>query len=102
VATKLDDTDKRILKLNSLGLSLASIGKKLNIHQTTVKFRLKRMGLDPIDTRRAFMEDVYDALPGPTREWLISQIGPQISVKDFVKNLIAERYIESLSQGKNT
>lgn len=85
--------DLEIIGLNSVGISLAGIGKRLNCHHTTVTGRLKINNISPADTRRAFMEDIFDSLSMNQQKWLINQLGPSHSVKDFVKSLIIKDYI---------
>lgn len=90
-AKKADDND--IVGLNSVGISLQSIGVRLGIHHTTVTGRLKELGIAPADTRRAFMEDIYDSLTEPQKQWLIEQLDAGRTIKDFVKGLIVKEYI---------
>ena len=91
MAKKLNDAE--VVGLNSVGISLAGIAKRLNCHHTTVTARLTALGVSPADTRRSFMEDIYDGLSPKQQEWLQSQLGPSHSVKDFVKSLIIKDYI---------
>ena len=88
---KLNDVE--VIGLNSVGISLAGIAKRLNCHHTTVTARLTALSVPPADTRRSFMEDIYDGLSPKQQEWLQSQLGPSHSVKDFVKSLIIKDYI---------
>lgn len=85
---KADDAD--IITLNSLGYSLATIGKRLSCHATTVTLRLKALNIDPADTRRTFMEDVLTPFSEKQHEKLAAKLGPTHSVKDYVRNLIAK------------
>lgn len=85
--------DSKIIGLNSVGISLGGVAKRLDCHHTTVTGRLKILNIPPADTRRAFMEDIYDGLSTRQQEWLIQQLGPSHSIKDFVKSLIIEKYI---------
>ena len=87
---KISDDD--VIAFNSVGISLGGIAEKLNCHHTTVTARLKVLGIPPADTRRAFMEDVYDRLSPAQQQWLIDQLGPSHSVKDFVRSLIIKEY----------
>jgi hypothetical protein len=91
-AKKVNDRD--IITLNSVGISLSGIGKRLDCHHTTVKGRLKVLNIDPADTRRSFMEDIYDGLSPNQREWLAGKLGPSTSIKDFVEGLIVNKYVE--------
>lgn len=84
--------DDRILALNSIGMSLNGIGDRLGVHHTTVRYRLKVLGVEPADTRRSFMEDVYQSLSPEQQEWLISRLGPGYSIKDFVRALLVRDY----------
>jgi hypothetical protein len=85
--------DSQIIGLNSAGISLSGIGKRLGIHHTTVTSRLKVLNIAPADTRRAFMEEIYDELSLHQKDWLIEQLGAGRSIKDFVKSLIIKEYI---------
>lgn len=86
-------SDDDIIRLNSVGLSLATIASVLGCHPTTITLRLKALGIDPADTRRTFMEDIFVTLTEPQQEWLADQLGPGISIKNYVKNLIVEAYV---------
>jgi hypothetical protein len=91
-------SDADIIRLNSVGLSLSTIAGQLGVHPTTITLRLKSLGVEPADTRRSFMEDVIRSMTESQVEWLADQLGPTITVKDFVKNLIASAYIEAQQQ----
>lgn len=85
--------DLDIIALNSVGLSLSRIARDLDIHHTTVTHRLKTLNIPPADTRRAFMEDIYDGLSPQQQRWLINQLGSGHSIKDLVKSLIVEKFV---------
>ena len=86
-------TDADVIRLNSVGLSLATVAKVIGCHPTTVTLRLKRLGVEPADTRRTFMEDVFLRLPLNQQEWLADELERQnISVKTFVYRLIQQAY----------
>lgn len=61
-------TDEEIVRLNSLGLSLSTIGKELHCHPTSVTLRLQSLGIPPADTRRAFMEYIFNNMPQGYRD----------------------------------
>ena len=86
-------SDLDIIGLNSVGLSLARISRDLGIHHTTVTHRLKLLNIPPADTRRAFMEDIFDGLSLQQQEWLIAQLGPAHTIKDLVKSLLVKEFI---------
>lgn len=86
-------SDHEIIGLNSVGLSLSRVAKTLDIHHTTVTHRLKSLGIPPADTRRAFMEEIYDNLSSLQQQWLIEQLGPAHSIKDFIRSLIVKEFI---------
>jgi hypothetical protein len=50
------------------------------------------MGIKPADTRRSFMEDIYNNLPPEIQEWLPEQIQEEETVREFVKRLILKQY----------
>jgi hypothetical protein len=94
-------SDNDIVNLNNVGLSLTGIAKRLDLHHTTVTYRLKMLGLAPADTRRAFMEDIYESLSMPQQGWLIDQLSPGYSVKDFVRSLLIEQYMNAQARRKH-
>lgn len=86
-------SDEDIIRMNSVGLSLATIARELGVHQTTVAIRLQSLNIAPVDTRRSFMEDVLKTLTPSQQGWLVDQLGPHINIKDLVRNLIVKEYI---------
>jgi hypothetical protein len=94
--------DNRIVELNSIGLSLTGIGEMLGVHHTTVTYRLKTLGIPPADTRRAFMEDIYERLSPVQQEWLISQLSGGHSIKDFVRSLLIKEFINRAAPAKGS
>lgn len=88
---KANDDD--IIRLNSVGLSLATIAKVLGCHPTTITLRLKSLGVAPADTRRTFMEDVFVTLSPEQQEWLADQMVDGQPIKVFVKNLLVQAYL---------
>lgn len=88
---KVDDLD--VIRLNSLGLSLMTIAKQLNVHHTTVTHRLKTLNIQPADTRRSFMEDVVSQLTPRQQDWLVDQLGPNRSIKNYVRDLIVKEFV---------
>ena len=91
-AKKVNDRD--IIALNSVGISLASIARRLDCHHTTVTARLHRLNIAPADTRRAFTEEIYDDLTSTQQDWLVNKLGPATSIKDFIKSLIINDYVK--------
>lgn len=92
---KASDVD--IVRRNSVGLSLGRIARDLGCHPTTITLRLKSLGVSPADTRRTFMEDVFDSLSPDQQEWLADQLGPHTSIKDYVKTLVVRDYLNKHS-----
>lgn len=84
--------DSDLIRMNSVGLSLATIAKTLGCHPSTVTLRLKSLNVPPADTRRTFMEDVFISLESEQQEWLADQLSSELSIKDFVKNLLVDKY----------
>ncbi len=85
-------TDEDILTLNSVGISLATIGRITGVHPTSVSSRLRTLGVEPADTRRSFMEDVVSNLSPDQQEWLTKQVNDQHTIKDFVLELIIQKF----------
>ena len=88
-------TDDEVIRLNSVGLSLSTIAEVLGCHPTSVTNRLKELGIPPADTRRTFMEDIFIGLTNPQQEWLADQLGPHISIKDYVRNLLVKDFLNN-------
>lgn len=88
-------TDADIIRLNSVGMSLATIALQLGCHPTTITARLHSLKICPADTRRSFMEDVLTSLTPEQREWLADQLCAGVNIKDYVKTLIVDRYLRS-------
>ena len=91
-------TDADIIRLNSVGLSLATIARALDCHPTTITLRLRSLKIPPADTRRSFMEDIFLTLTMEQQEWLADQV-ETTAVKNYVKQLIIDKHAESLNQG---
>lgn len=92
--------DADLIRLNSVGLSLKTVAGIVGIHPSTVTLRLQSMGVDPADTRRAFMEDVFRRLSPDEQEWLADHLrDSNINVKTFVFRLIQQARVANLSQG---
>lgn len=87
-------TDEELIKLNNLGLSLKTIGSMVGCHPTTVKIRLNDLGVEVTDTRRAFMEDIYNGLTPSAQEWLIKQLEGTSNIKDLVAHFIMGAYLK--------
>lgn len=92
--------DNKIIELNNIGLSLAGIADRLGVHHTTITYRLRALGISPADTRRAFMEDVFETLSPSQQEWLINQLGAGYSVKDFIRSLLIKEFVNRGSTAK--
>jgi hypothetical protein len=85
-----------IKRLNGVGLGLKSIADRLGCHPATITLRMQEMGLVPTDTRRSFMEQVFDGLTTDQQEWLSHNLyNAEIWVGEFVTNLIRQAYAEN-------
>ena len=93
--------DEDIIRFNSVGLSLATIAEILSCHPSTITLRLKSLGIDPADTRRAFMEDVIKMLPTEHQEWLANELSDGTSVKLYIKNLLQQEFIRQQEGNRN-
>lgn len=89
-------TNEEVERLNSVGLSLQTIAKVLGCHQTTVTIRLKSLGIEPADTRRTFMEDIFVTLTPDHQEWLADQLRGGRSIKGYVRQLLIKQYQQSI------
>lgn len=88
--------DVQIKKLNWVGLSLAAIGRRVDSHEATISNRLKKLGITPNDTRRSFMEVVFEKMTTEQQEWLMDHLFVnQIPVQEFVAELIKKAHLEA-------
>ena len=94
-------TDHDIIRLNSVGLSLSTIARILGCHPTTVTLRLKSLQIEPADTRRTFMEDIFKSLSADHQEWLADRLGPTDSIKWYVRDLLVEEFKQHGHNSKN-
>lgn len=85
-------TDEDIIRMNAVGLSLATIAKTLGVHPTTVTLRLRSLNIEPADTRRTFMENVLRPMPTHVADWLSEQVGPTYEIRSYVRDLLMEAY----------
>lgn len=85
-------SDVDLVRLNSVGLSLATIAKIIGCHPTTVTQRLHAINVKPADTRHSFMEAVFKSLPPYAMEWVADQLNDQYSVRDFVRDILQKAY----------
>lgn len=91
-------SDDNLIRLNSVGLSLGTVSKLLGCHHTTVTQRLKALNVEPADTRRAFMEDILKLMSPDQVDWLADQLGPHLSVKDFVHKLLVNEHVRQMKR----
>lgn len=84
--------DDDIIRMNAVGLSLATIAKTLGVHPTTVTIRLRSLNIEPADTRRTFMENVLAPLPSSVMNWVADQLGPKYEIREYVRDLLIEAY----------
>lgn len=90
--TKTDDNS--IIRLNSIGLSLNTIGEILDVHPTTVSNRLKVLNIEPTYKTHAFMEEVLADLPQEVSDWLLTKCSRIHPIREFVSELLLAKYNE--------
>lgn len=85
--------DEEMLKaMNSLGYSMYTIAAQLKCHPSTVTHRLQDLNIPATDTRHSFMELVFEPTPDHLKDWVLEHLGPNKSIKDFVRDLIVDKY----------
>jgi hypothetical protein len=88
-------TDTAIVRLNAIGLSLATIAQIIDCHPTSITLRLKSLNIPAADTRRTFMEDIYSSLPAEFKENLADVLVAEDpakpkSIKAYVRELLSK------------
>lgn len=86
-----------MIKLNSAGISLQGIANYFGVHKATISMKLKELDIKPIDTRRSFMEDIFNSLSLVQQQKLLDKVGPGYSLKQYIVTLI----INDVSRGTN-
>lgn len=94
-------SDDDIIRLNSVGLSLATIARVTDCHPTTVTLRLKSLGIPPSDTRRTFMEDIFVTLTLAQQEWLADEMTKGVPIKEFIQKLLVKAYTQENNREPN-
>jgi len=88
---ELHERDFNIIRLNNVGLSLFTISQIIGCHPSTITHRLKKLGVQAMDTRKAFMEDVIAELTEEEQQWLVEILEErQLNIKELIVNLIQE------------
>lgn len=88
--------DADIKRLNHVGLGLKAIAEILGCHPATITLRLAAMGISPTDTRRSFMEQVWNSLDSEQQDWLSHNLyNTGVGIKEFVTALIRREYVEN-------
>lgn len=88
---RVQDVD--VKRLNHMGLGLRAIAEELGCHPATITTKLAAMGLEPTDTRRSFMEQVFNSLEQDQKDWLSHNLfNTGIGVREFITGLIREAW----------
>lgn len=91
-------TDSEILRMNGVGLSLATIAKTRDCHPSSISLRLDAMNVPAANTRRAFMEEIFMGLEPEIQESLADHMTPPdgspptTTLKQLVASLITEKF----------
>lgn len=88
----LKATSEDIIRYNSLGYSLLGIARETGCHSSTISLRLTALKLKAFDTRRSLMEDICKSFTPEQLDWLANQLGPDRSVKDYLRELIVKEF----------
>lgn len=91
-------SDRDIIRYNSVGLPMTTIGQLLGCTQSYISIRMRSMELRPFDTRRSFMEEIFFSLTPTQQEWLMDQLGHKGTIKEYVKNLLVQAYFAQPAQ----
>jgi hypothetical protein len=85
-------SDDQVMRLNNLGMSLTTISQILGCHATAITARLKQLEISPMDTRRSFMETVYNDLSEAQQAWVAEKVGLGSNIRIFISKLILDAY----------
>lgn len=84
--------DEFVIRLNNLGISLATIARELDCNPSTITLRLQELGIAPVDTRRAFAEYLFTQLTEAEQIWLSDQVSTEFNLKHYMTKLIKDAY----------
>lgn len=85
---------KGVIQDNAMGMSLSAIAFKYDVTPTSIAQRLRQLGIQPADTRRAFMDFVLSRLSPETFAWVRLQVGPDYHIKDLIVEAITALHKE--------
>ena len=89
------NTDENIRLLNSMGLSTTFIGKLLGLHQTSVSYRLKQLGVSSFNNKKThtpIMEHIVANLSYEEFVWFKNQVQSIGSARDVFLDLLHKEY----------
>lgn len=87
----LNNRDEVILRLNAIGLSQALIAQILECSTATVSQRIKALGAETNDTRRAFVDMLFISLSDEMKDWLYNR-EDNSSLLDLLKSSLELLY----------
>lgn len=87
-------SDDQVIRLNNLGMSMTTIADILGCHATAVTARLRQLEIPPMDTRRSFLESIYNDLTEAQQAWVAEKIGLNGNIRSFLIDLIIKGYEE--------
>lgn len=90
--------DEGIRQLNAVGLSQSLIARKYRCTPTTVSLRLKHMGIESVDGRKAFMDEVFPKIPLSVREFIGSQVNSGKTIQQVVIEALETSYERHLKE----
>lgn len=93
-------SDEELIRLNSIGLSLVTMAKIFQCHPTAITHRLQALKIQPVDTRRSFMEDILMKLSEEQQNWLADLLGPHYNIKEYLLDVLVKEFIKQ--QGNKT
>lgn len=87
--------DIALVQMVKLGFSTKSIANLHDCHISTVTTRLKRIGIEPLDGRKNFIEEVFDNLSTEEKQWLINELEYFENIKDLITKMFKDGYERS-------
>lgn len=91
---KVSKHAEEIIRLTNVGVTLKGIADRLGCSSAAVSLVLKNLGLTPLDTRRSFMEDIYESLTDPQKEYLMDQVETHMNVKQYIRSLLIKDFMQ--------
>lgn len=91
---RADIDEHKLIRLNSLGLTLEAMGEAFNCNFSTIAHRLRELGIETTDSRRAFSDAIFKKMTEEQIEWIASKLNASTNIHDLVRSTLIDQFIK--------